>query len=175
MDKGNGDFTFDFRSFESGGGEGGTGDADGDGTPDDPFANPDGGPLTRIEAKLDKMAAEKAAEADANAVKKFDEPASPDGSWKEAKPSQVNGGDSEVSDGGGGGFHRALRSRGSRVEGPIGRGWQSLRVNDMRDSGGWGVCCGVNRAGSGHRFEPAQEQVGKVGSAAAQMCAAPIG
>ena len=98
VDKGNGDFTFDFRSFESGGGEGGTGDADGDGTPDDPFANPDGGPLSRIEAKLDNMVAEKAAETDANAVKKFDEPASPDGSWKEAKPSQVNGGDSEVSD-----------------------------------------------------------------------------
>ena len=68
------------------------------------------------------------------------------------------------------GFHRALRSRGSRVEGPIGWGWQSLRVNDMRDSGGWGVCCGVNRAGSGHRFEPAQEQVGKVGSAAGRRC-----
>ena len=74
---------------------------------DDPFANPDGGPLSRIEAKLDKMMAEKAAEGDENTVKQFDAPSSPGGSSKEGNPSQppiitastlVNGNENEVSD-----------------------------------------------------------------------------
>lgn len=48
--QGNGTFAYDFRSFE-----GVSADDDGDGQPDDPFSNPDGGPLVRIEQKLDKL------------------------------------------------------------------------------------------------------------------------
>ena len=101
MDKGEGNFTFDFRSFEGGGGEGGTGDADGDGTPDDPFANPDGGPLSRIEAKLDKLQLQNPKNGgDDDAVKKFDEPsesplASP---VMKVTPAVASGNDSEVTD-----------------------------------------------------------------------------
>ena len=47
--KGEGNFTYDFRSIEGGGA---TADAD------DPFSNPDGGPLSRIELKLEKLEAE---------------------------------------------------------------------------------------------------------------------
>ena len=48
--KGEGNFTYDFRSMDGGG-------SASDGA-DDPFSNPDGGPLSRIELKLEKLEGE---------------------------------------------------------------------------------------------------------------------